>query len=146
LLSPFLVAEDALHHDVLAAQLVTQVSGIVSFRALVFGNEISVPALIHHDLQNLLVGDGALFKVLVHVIELRVAGVGIRQNLDDVLGLGGIWKRIPDALAHWAVAVYFIRPCVLEGAEIRVDAEVLGLVLVCEFEVIEDVLPGQRCR
>ena len=97
--------------------------------ALVLGDQIAAPAVVDHQPDDVPIGNGGLVEVLVHVGELGVAGPAVGQELHDLLRLG----HIPEAHGH---PLHALGGFGLEGAEVDVEAEVLGAGAVDELQIL----------
>jgi hypothetical protein len=53
------------------------IAQIIFVKAFVLAEQIAIPVVFLHDVDDLFVGDGGLLKIIVHVVELRVAAVDI---------------------------------------------------------------------
>ena len=125
----------------LLAELVRNEAGLILVGAFILGEEVAVPAAIDEFLDDFGVGDGGLFEVLVHVVELGVAAVDVLHQRAQVGGVAAGAAVLGHA-GHGAAAVGGV-PLVLEGAEVDVQTEPLGVLFLNEFHIVGDHLAGQ---
>ena len=60
------------------------VAVIILVCAFIFAEQISVVAVLLHDLDDLRIRDRCLFEVIAHVDELGVAAVDVRKERNDI--------------------------------------------------------------
>ena len=128
----------------LAAELIAEETEIITLRTFVLGKEKAAPTIVNHCFQDIFVRNRFFLKVFIDVIEFGMTGIGIRQYGEHILRLAVISEGFE--ISCRPLAGRTGNRLVLEGAEVHVDAEMLGARSLDELEIVKNVLPPKGGR